>query len=36
MANALLKKETLNGIEIDELMASGKKSIPKQIDAGTS
>jgi cell division protease FtsH len=36
MANALLEKETLNGIEIDELIASGKKPIPKQIAVGTS
>ncbi len=36
MANALLEKETLNGREIDELMAGGKKSIPEEIDAGTS
>ena len=36
MANALLEKETLNSSEIDELMGGGKKSIPKEIDAGTS
>ena len=36
MANALLKKETLNSGEIDGLMAGGKKSIPEEIDAGTS
>jgi cell division protease FtsH len=36
MANALLEKETLNSGEIDELMACGKKSIPEEIDAGTS
>jgi len=36
MANALLEKETLNSGEIDELMAGGKKSIPKEIDAGRS
>jgi hypothetical protein len=36
MANALLEKETLNSTEIDELMTSGKKSIPEEIDAGTS
>jgi len=36
MANALLEKETLSGREIDELMAGGKKSIPEEIDAGTS
>ncbi|MCD4716933.1 MAG: ATP-dependent zinc metalloprotease FtsH, partial [Desulfobacterales bacterium] len=35
MANALLEKETLNSGEIDELMAGGK-SIPEEIDAGTS
>jgi len=36
MANALLEKETLNSSEIDELMAGGKKSIPEEIDTGTS
>jgi cell division protease FtsH len=36
MANALLEKETLNSSEIDELMAGGKKPIPKQIAVGTS
>ena len=36
MANALLEKETLNSGEIDELMAGGKKSIQKKIDAGRS
>jgi cell division protease FtsH len=36
MANALLEKETLNSGEIEELMAGGKKSIPEEIDAGTS
>jgi len=36
MANALLKKETLNSPEIDALMTGGKKSIPEEIDAGTT
>lgn len=36
MDNALLEKEMLNSSEIDELMAGEKKSIPEEIDAGTS
>ena len=36
MANAHLKKETLNSPEIDPLMTGGKKSTPEEIDTGTS
>ena len=36
MANAFLAKETLNGSEIDEIMAGGKKFIPEETDAGIS
>ncbi len=36
MANALLEKETLNSDDIDEIMASGEKSIPEEMDAKTS
>jgi cell division protease FtsH len=36
MANGLLEKETLNSDDIDEIMASGEKSIPEETDARTS
>ncbi len=36
MANALLEKETLDGKDIDEIMASRESPIPEQIDAKTS
>ena len=36
IVKSLLEKETLNSGEIDELMAGGKQSMPKEIEAGTS
>jgi cell division protease FtsH len=36
MANALLEKETLDSGDIDDIMASGEKSIPEEMDARTS
>jgi hypothetical protein len=36
MANGLLEKETLDSGDIDDIMASGKKSIPEEMDARTS
>ena len=36
MANGLLEKETLDSGDIDDIMASGEKSIPEEMDARTS
>ena len=36
MANGLLEKETLDSGDIDDIMASGEKSIPEERDARTS
>jgi cell division protease FtsH len=36
MANGLLEKETLDSGDIDDIMASGGKSIPEEMDARTS
>jgi cell division protease FtsH len=36
ISDALLEKETLNSSEMDELMAGGKRSMPEEMDAGTS
>jgi cell division protease FtsH len=36
MANGLLEKETLDSGNIDDIMASGGKSIPEEMDARTS
>jgi cell division protease FtsH len=36
MANGLLEKETLDSGDIDDIMASGEKSITEEMDARTS
>ncbi|MEE9610920.1 MAG: ATP-dependent zinc metalloprotease FtsH, partial [Desulfatiglandales bacterium] len=36
IANGLLEKETLDSGDIDDIMASGEKSIPEEMDARTS
>ena len=36
MGNGLLEKETLDSSDIDEIMNSGKKPIPEEINAGNS
>jgi cell division protease FtsH len=36
MAKALLEKETLDSKDIDDIMASGEKSVPEEMDARTS
>jgi cell division protease FtsH len=36
IANSLLEKETLDSGDIDDIMASGEKSITEEMDARTS